>query len=155
MIALVLVVIVAFVKAQDAYGPDGPGGPGGPGGPPGPPGGPFGHGGPRGPGGKHGPPPPISILEMFPACANMAQAMRETHKELMRNSQIGPRSCRGSDDFRVCWRRGMETVRCAITETPSDDCMDQISAFMKGDVCNSATTENSPLNDYDGTSARR
>ncbi|CAL1292300.1 unnamed protein product [Larinioides sclopetarius] len=152
MIALVLVLIVALAKAKDANGPDGLGEPGGPGGPPGPHGGPFEDGGPRGPGGKHGPPPPMSILELFPACENIAQAMRETHKEMMHNNQIGPRSCQKSDDFRACWRRGIEAVRCAISEKPSEDCMDQISTFIKGDVCNSATTENLPFNDDLGTS---
>ncbi|GBL84286.1 hypothetical protein AVEN_118666-1 [Araneus ventricosus] len=106
----------------------GRGGPGRFGGPPhgGPHGGPGGHRGPRG--------PPPNMLDMFPACKTLAEPMRAKHCELHDNGEIGPRNCQGGD-HKVCMLRDMETVRCAVSEQPEQDCIDDILAFIQGDIC--------------------
>ncbi|GFY37238.1 uncharacterized protein TNIN_496201 [Trichonephila inaurata madagascariensis] len=129
---------------------DPPGGPGRFGGPQGgfggPPGRPRAFGGsPRGPDGQGGPKHGPSVLELFPACKPMADAMRDKHRELMQDGKIGPRNCQ-QQDRRACMQNDMKIVRCAITETPSTECMDQLNAFMQRDMCSGpnddSTTEN-------------
>ncbi|GFU46568.1 uncharacterized protein NPIL_98721 [Nephila pilipes] len=156
MLLLFLLVICGNAQGQDEFvGP--PGRPDQFGGPPenpgafrGPPGGPDAFGrsprGPDGPGGprRHGP----SVLELFPACKQMSDTMREKHKELMQNGQIGPRNCQ-QQDRRACMQNDMKTVRCAITEKPSKDCMDQFIAFMQGDTCSGSNEDSTTEKEID------
>ncbi|GBL84296.1 hypothetical protein AVEN_118673-1 [Araneus ventricosus] len=89
-----------------------------------------------GPGGHRGPPgPPPNIYDMFPACASLAEAMRTKHFEMMGSGQIGPGNC-PERDHKVCIQRDMETMRCEITEEAPQKCMDEVMAFMRGDICN-------------------
>ncbi|GIZ05130.1 hypothetical protein CEXT_465031, partial [Caerostris extrusa] len=96
-------------RSNDFGGPDGHRGPGGQNGF----GGPGGHRGPGGPGGHRGPGGPPNM-------------------SMMKNGEIGYRNCQGE----IFQLKDMKTVRCAVQEKPSQKCMDQIMAFMTGDICN-------------------
>ncbi|KAF8770915.1 hypothetical protein HNY73_018392 [Argiope bruennichi] len=102
-----------------------------------PPGGP--HGGP--PHGPHGGPPHggphghKSLYDMFPACETMAESMRAKNRELKESGEIGHRNCK-EEDPKVCKLRDMEKVRCAMTDEPSQECTDEILAYIQGDICN-------------------
>ncbi|GIY54023.1 uncharacterized protein CDAR_67381 [Caerostris darwini] len=133
-------------RSNDFGGPDGQRGPGGQNGFGGPDGhrgsggqngfgGPDGRRGPGGPGGHRGPGGPPNMLQLFSACAEMGQALRQKHTEMMKNGEIGYRNCQGGD-ISTCRQKDMKTVRCAVEEKPSQKCMDQIMAFMTGDICN-------------------
>ncbi|XP_055952939.1 pulmonary surfactant-associated protein A-like [Argiope bruennichi] len=131
---------------------------GGWGGPP-PPGGPHGrwggHGGPHGgPGGHRGPHGPPNIYDMFPACASLAESMRTKHCEMMQSGQIGPRNCK-EQNHKKCMQRDMEAVRCEITEETPEECMDQIIAFIQGDMCNGGGGEETDGEPLDPTTNER
>ncbi|CAL1292301.1 unnamed protein product [Larinioides sclopetarius] len=132
-VALICSLAASVIAHHRGGGPGGwRGGPphGGPGGPPhGGPGGPP-HGGPGGP---RGPPP--NMYDMLPACKTLAESMRAKHRELHDSGEIGPGNCQDGD-HKVCMQRDMETVRCAVSEQPEQACIDEMMAFIQGDVCN-------------------
>ncbi|XP_055953342.1 uncharacterized protein LOC129989052 [Argiope bruennichi] len=76
---------------------------------------------------------PINL--MFPACTPFADAIEENAKTLSKGNMIGPRACKeeNPDD---CIKSDSLKVRCSVEETPSEECIAQLTAFLLGDTCN-------------------
>ncbi|XP_055953310.1 uncharacterized protein LOC129989025 isoform X2 [Argiope bruennichi] len=79
--------------------------------------------------------PPPCIYDTFPTSGVQAGFIRTKQRELKENGEIGHRNCK-EEDPKVCKLRDMEKVRCAMTDEPSQECTDEILAYIQGDICN-------------------
>ncbi|GBL84294.1 hypothetical protein AVEN_118671-1 [Araneus ventricosus] len=68
----------------------------------------------------------------------------------MESGQIGPGNC-PEGDHKVCIQRDMETMRCEITEETPQKCMDEVMAFIRGDICNGGGEETDEQTTLDPT----
>ncbi|GIY54024.1 hypothetical protein CDAR_67391 [Caerostris darwini] len=80
------------------------------------------------------------ILELFPACHEFGTAMRMKKREMVKAGKLGPSVC--EQDLQLCWMNDVKVVRCKVQENPPQECLNQITAYVKGEICRGRKEEN-------------
>ncbi|GFQ90360.1 uncharacterized protein TNCT_713621 [Trichonephila clavata] len=73
-------------------------------------------------------------FHMFESCRDFNVEYVQKMKELKRNKEIGRRNCQ-ERDYAMCMQKDMESIRCSVTQEPSEECKMEINNFLNGVSC--------------------
>ncbi|KAF8770917.1 uncharacterized protein LOC129989153 [Argiope bruennichi] len=99
-------------------------------------------GGEPGNGGKRKPPNHKGYKSKYPfplfkSCQDFNVEYSMKRKELKRNREIWPEKCKvgTEDEQEKCKSEGISSIRCSLSSTPSEECMQEVNDFMNGITC--------------------
>ncbi|GFW86947.1 hypothetical protein TNCV_2811021 [Trichonephila clavipes] len=87
-------------------------------------------------GGPHEGPSDTILNILFPACSSLDASMQSKFFELERNGKINPKLCRNPSPVQEeCIKKQLHTVRCAVNGTATEECINQVTSFLRGNTC--------------------
>ncbi|GFY60249.1 hypothetical protein TNIN_500071 [Trichonephila inaurata madagascariensis] len=86
--------------------------------------------------GPHEGPTETVLNILFPACSPLDASMQSKFFELNKSGQINPKLCRNpSPGQEECIKKQLHTVRCAVNGTATEECINQVTSFLRGNTC--------------------